>query len=71
MRIKLFVIPVENNDVDEEVGDDPSDSKHQESSDEKVFEDEGISKRKEECKGENPCQIDGETDLHWDCYFHF
>ncbi|KAG1970412.1 inactive serine/threonine-protein kinase TEX14-like [Pimephales promelas] len=38
-----------NNHLDEEVGD----SKHQESSDEKVFEDEDISKRKEECKGEN------------------
>lgn len=64
MRIKLFVIPVENNDVDEEVGDNPSDSKHQESSEENVCEDEGISKRKEECKGENPCQIHGELDLH-------
>ncbi|XP_077098427.1 uncharacterized protein tex14 isoform X1 [Siphateles boraxobius] len=54
-----------NNDVDEEVGDDPSDSKHQESSDEKVFEDEGISKRKEECMGENPCQIhDQNPDLN-------
>jgi len=63
VRIKRFVIPVENNHLDEEVGD----SKHQESSDEKVFEDEDISKRKEECKGENH----GETDLHWDTYFNF
>ncbi|CAM4729770.1 unnamed protein product [Leuciscus chuanchicus] len=65
VRIKLFVIPVENNDVDEEVGDNPSDSKHQESSEENVFEDEGISKRMEECKGENPCQIhDQHPDLN-------
>ncbi|XDV54391.1 hypothetical protein PO909_022691 [Leuciscus waleckii] len=54
-----------NNDVDEEVGDNPSDSKHQESSEENVFEDEGISKRMEECKGENPCQIhDQHPDLN-------
>lgn len=66
---KLLVIPVENNDVDEEgeeVGDDPSDSEHQceqEPTDEKVFDDEDISKRKEGCKDENLCQIHGETDL--------
>ncbi|KAK7120668.1 hypothetical protein R3I94_020605 [Phoxinus phoxinus] len=40
--------PIDKNN-DEEVGDDPSDSKHQESSEEKVFEDlKDISKRKEE-----------------------
>lgn len=65
---KLFVIPVENNDVDqegEEVGDDPSDSEHQceqEPSEEKEFDDEGISKRKKGCEGENQCQIHGKTD---------
>ncbi|XP_048036788.1 inactive serine/threonine-protein kinase TEX14-like isoform X2 [Megalobrama amblycephala] len=64
--------PIEkNNDVDEEgkeVGDDPSDSEHQceqEPSDEKVFDDEEISKRKEGCKDENLCQIhDQHPDLN-------
>lgn len=57
------MIPVENNDVGEEgkeVGDDPSDSEHQCEQDEKVFDDEEISKRKEGCKDE---KIHGETDL--------
>ncbi|XP_016338585.1 uncharacterized protein LOC107686188 [Sinocyclocheilus anshuiensis] len=56
--------PIENNDVGEEgeeVGDDdPSDSERQceqESSDEKVFDDEDIAEKMEGCEGENPCQI--------------
>ncbi|XP_042588769.1 uncharacterized protein LOC109096416 isoform X3 [Cyprinus carpio] len=55
--------PTENNIVGEEgeeVGDDdPSDSERQceqESSDEKVFDDEDIAEKMEGCEGENPCQ---------------
>lgn len=71
------MIPAENNDVDvegEEVGDDPSDSEHQcelEPSDEKVLDDEDISKRKEGCKDKILCQKHGETDLQYNCFFHF
>lgn len=64
------MISVENNvdEEGEEVGDNPSHSKHQceqEPSDEKVFDNEGIPKRKEGCEGENLHQIHGETDLQW------
>ncbi|KTF89613.1 hypothetical protein cypCar_00020367 [Cyprinus carpio] len=55
--------PTENNIVGaegEEVGDDdPPDSERQceqESSDEKVFDDEDIAEKMEGCEGENPCQ---------------
>ncbi|XP_067288827.1 inactive serine/threonine-protein kinase TEX14-like isoform X2 [Pseudorasbora parva] len=51
-----------NSDVDEEAGDEPSEHQcEQESSDD----DEGVSKRKEECKGENTGQIhDQRQDLN-------